>query len=173
MLGDGEGSPLRGSGPPHACRGGSLVPFPCSILFADIVGFTGLASQCTAQELVKLLNELFGKFDELATVSTVPISAAPISTTPIRTTPVSAGPWSCGGGAGAVGGAGGAQLAVSGGLQGTTAPARPPEIPLHKRKCSASRTPSTSRWVRAGRCWLVVRPCAGCPALKVMSGVSW
>ncbi|XP_049498218.1 adenylate cyclase type 1 [Panthera uncia] len=42
-------------------------PSPCSILFADIVGFTGLASQCTAQELVKLLNELFGKFDELAT----------------------------------------------------------------------------------------------------------
>ncbi|XP_063056474.1 adenylate cyclase type 1 [Engraulis encrasicolus] len=38
-----------------------------SILFADIVGFTGLSSQCTAQELVKLLNELFGKFDELAT----------------------------------------------------------------------------------------------------------
>ncbi|KAJ3595258.1 hypothetical protein NHX12_004562 [Muraenolepis orangiensis] len=41
--------------------------FRPTILFADIVGFTSLASQCTAQELVKLLNELFGKFDELAT----------------------------------------------------------------------------------------------------------
>ena len=47
----------------------TCTPSSCSILFADIVGFTGLASQCTAQELVKLLNELFGKFDELATVS--------------------------------------------------------------------------------------------------------
>ena len=38
-----------------------------SIIFADIVGFTVLASQCTAQELVRLLNELFGRFDQLAT----------------------------------------------------------------------------------------------------------
>ncbi|XP_064647384.1 adenylate cyclase type 1-like isoform X2 [Lineus longissimus] len=37
-----------------------------SILFADIVGFTVLASQCTAQELVKILNEVFGRFDQLA-----------------------------------------------------------------------------------------------------------
>ena len=40
-----------------------------SILFADIVGFTVLASQCTAQELVRLLNELFGRFDQLSNVS--------------------------------------------------------------------------------------------------------
>ncbi|XP_059812259.1 adenylate cyclase type 5-like [Hypanus sabinus] len=37
-----------------------------SILFADIEGFTGLASQCTAQELVMTLNELFDRFDKLA-----------------------------------------------------------------------------------------------------------
>jgi Adenylate cyclase, family 3 (some proteins contain HAMP domain) len=42
-----------------------------SILFADIVGFTVLASQCTAQELVRLLNELFGRFDQLANVSII------------------------------------------------------------------------------------------------------
>ncbi|XP_053565492.1 LOW QUALITY PROTEIN: adenylate cyclase type 3 [Bombina bombina] len=37
-----------------------------SILFADIVGFTQLSSYCTAHELVKLLNELFARFDKLA-----------------------------------------------------------------------------------------------------------
>ncbi|XP_066065259.1 adenylate cyclase type 3 isoform X2 [Chamaea fasciata] len=40
-----------------------------SILFADIVGFTQLSSSCSAQELVKLLNELFARFDKLAAVS--------------------------------------------------------------------------------------------------------
>ncbi|XP_049640424.1 adenylate cyclase type 3 [Suncus etruscus] len=37
-----------------------------SILFADIVGFTQLSSACSAQELVKLLNQLFASFDKLA-----------------------------------------------------------------------------------------------------------
>lgn len=46
-----------------------LLCFFCSILFADIVGFTQLSSSCSAQELVKLLNELFARFDKLAAVS--------------------------------------------------------------------------------------------------------
>lgn len=39
-----------------------------SILFADIVGFTSLASKCSPQDLVQILNELFGRFDQLAQV---------------------------------------------------------------------------------------------------------
>uniref|UniRef100_A0A8C6XMA7 adenylate cyclase n=1 Tax=Naja naja TaxID=35670 RepID=A0A8C6XMA7_NAJNA len=37
-----------------------------SILYADIVGFTLLASECSPKELVLMLNELFGKFDQIA-----------------------------------------------------------------------------------------------------------
>lgn len=33
------------------------------------MGFTQLSSSCSAQELVKLLNELFARFDKLAAVS--------------------------------------------------------------------------------------------------------
>lgn len=40
-----------------------------SILYADIVGFTQLASDCSPKELVIMLNELFGKFDQIAKVS--------------------------------------------------------------------------------------------------------
>ncbi|KAK5848238.1 hypothetical protein PBY51_005870 [Eleginops maclovinus] len=37
-----------------------------SILYADIVGFTKLASSCSPEELVAVLNKLFGRFDEIA-----------------------------------------------------------------------------------------------------------
>ncbi|XP_048040965.1 adenylate cyclase type 7 isoform X1 [Megalobrama amblycephala] len=37
-----------------------------SVLYADIVGFTRLASDCSPKELVIMLNELFGKFDQIA-----------------------------------------------------------------------------------------------------------
>lgn len=42
--------------------------FLCSILYADIVGFTKLASSCSPQELVAVLNKLFGRFDDIAKV---------------------------------------------------------------------------------------------------------
>ncbi|XP_064103629.1 adenylate cyclase type 2-like [Macrobrachium nipponense] len=37
-----------------------------SILYADIVNFTPLSEQLTASELVKTLNDLFGRFDQIA-----------------------------------------------------------------------------------------------------------
>ncbi len=40
----------------------------CSIIFADIVGFTEISSLWSAPELVKFLNELFAKFDYHANV---------------------------------------------------------------------------------------------------------
>lgn len=39
-----------------------------SILFADIKGFTELASKTSAEQLVKILNDLFGRFDKIAEV---------------------------------------------------------------------------------------------------------
>uniref|UniRef100_A0A673GWG7 adenylate cyclase n=1 Tax=Sinocyclocheilus rhinocerous TaxID=307959 RepID=A0A673GWG7_9TELE len=44
----------------------SLLTSLGDILFADIVGFTQLSSAVTPKELVKLLNELFARFDKLA-----------------------------------------------------------------------------------------------------------
>ncbi|ELU11058.1 hypothetical protein CAPTEDRAFT_142277 [Capitella teleta] len=37
-----------------------------SILYADIVNFTPLSAECTAPDLVRMLNELYSKFDKLA-----------------------------------------------------------------------------------------------------------
>jgi len=39
-----------------------------TILFADIVNFTPLSSSLTASDLVKTLNDLFGRFDQIAQV---------------------------------------------------------------------------------------------------------
>lgn len=39
-----------------------IFAFVYSILFADICGFTKLSDQCTAEELVRLLNELFARY---------------------------------------------------------------------------------------------------------------
>uniref|UniRef100_A0A672LRL9 adenylate cyclase n=1 Tax=Sinocyclocheilus grahami TaxID=75366 RepID=A0A672LRL9_SINGR len=46
----------------HPCK----CMFSYSILYADIVGFTRLATDCSPGELVHMLNELFGKFDQIA-----------------------------------------------------------------------------------------------------------
>lgn len=40
-----------------------------SILFADIKGFTALSCNCSAQQLVRILNDLFARFDRLAEVT--------------------------------------------------------------------------------------------------------
>lgn len=40
-----------------------------SILYADIVNFTPLSEQLSASDLVKTLNELFGRFDQIAQVT--------------------------------------------------------------------------------------------------------
>lgn len=47
----------------------SLILISYSILYADIVGFTAISSTYCAQDLVKILNELFARFDRLAEVS--------------------------------------------------------------------------------------------------------
>lgn len=46
-----------------------LLFFIYSILYADIVGFTAISSTYSAQDLVKMLNELFARFDRLAEVN--------------------------------------------------------------------------------------------------------
>ncbi|XP_037087541.1 adenylate cyclase type 9-like [Pollicipes pollicipes] len=54
------------AGPEICFRPFNMRPMdPVSILFADIVGFTRMSSNKTAEQLVGLLNDLFGRFDEL------------------------------------------------------------------------------------------------------------
>jgi class 3 adenylate cyclase len=60
VLPDRVAEQLKGSDEPIADY------FPeVTVLFADIVGFTGLASQVPPRDLVSLLNEVFSEFDEL------------------------------------------------------------------------------------------------------------
>lgn len=49
----------------------TLSPSLFSILFADVKGFTNLSTTLSAQELVRMLNELFARFDRLAHVSCI------------------------------------------------------------------------------------------------------
>lgn len=50
--------------------------FIYSILYADIVGFTAISSTYSAQDLVKMLNELFARFDRLAEVRSATIQSS-------------------------------------------------------------------------------------------------
>lgn len=42
-----------------------------TIVFADIVGFTNMSTNVTAEHLVTILNDLFGTFDKLSKVSSL------------------------------------------------------------------------------------------------------
>ncbi|GFG34747.1 hypothetical protein Cfor_04627, partial [Coptotermes formosanus] len=50
----------------HSVHNNADTPSCCSILYADIVGFTAISSTYSASELVKILNELFARFDRLS-----------------------------------------------------------------------------------------------------------
>ena len=42
--------------------------FPvCSVLFADIIGFTSISQQLSPERLVRMLNDIFSSFDQMAT----------------------------------------------------------------------------------------------------------
>lgn len=68
-----SGASAAPSGPKSAAASAAPVfrPFTMnmmsdvSILFADIAGFTKMSSNKSADELVNLLNDLFGRFDNL------------------------------------------------------------------------------------------------------------
>ena len=52
-----------------------------SILYADIVNFTPLSEKLTASELVSTLNQLFGRFDQLAQVKHNNVMTVTVETT--------------------------------------------------------------------------------------------
>ncbi|KAH8295658.1 hypothetical protein KR018_002165, partial [Drosophila ironensis] len=59
----------KGTDPTVETQFNKLYVYPMdnvSILFADIKGFTELASKTSAQQLVKILNDLFARFDRIA-----------------------------------------------------------------------------------------------------------
>lgn len=58
--------------------------FFSSILYADIVGFTAISSTYSASDLVKILNELFARFDRLSEVSGMRDDRRVCTVTPTR-----------------------------------------------------------------------------------------
>lgn len=68
-----EKSPFSpcGAGARCVCVCACMRVYVCvcgSVLMADVTGLTALSQDCSAAEMVRMLNELFARFDQLAAV---------------------------------------------------------------------------------------------------------